>query len=57
MNVLAKPGDLAAAGRLAATTLPHRKARGLIVQDLGLIDAVRQAGFEGELHFSTLCCG
>jgi len=54
MNVLAKPGDLAAAGRLAARLTRTVKPAGLIVQDLGLVDAVRQAGFTGELHFSTL---
>jgi putative protease len=54
MNVLAKPGDLAAAGRLAARLSRTVKPAGLIVQDLGLADAVRQAGFDGELHFSTL---
>lgn len=54
MNVLAKPGDLAAAGRLAARLERNVRPAALIVQDLGLADAVRQAGFSGELHFSTL---
>ncbi len=54
MNVLAKPGDLAAAGRLAARLARTVKPAGLIVQDLGLADAVRQAGYQGELHYSTL---
>lgn len=54
MNVLLKPDDARAAGslmeRLARTVGPDA----LIVQDLGLLGLARQAGFEGELHVSTL---
>lgn len=54
MNTLAKPGDLASAGRLM-----HRLARdvrpdALIVADLAMPELARQAGFQGELHVSTL---
>ena len=54
MNTLLKPGDMDSAYRLA-----HRLARdvqpdGLIVQDLGMVDLARQAGFEGGIFLSTL---
>ena len=54
MNTLAKPGDLAAAGRLM-----HRLARdvrpdALITADLAMPALARQSGFQGELHLSTL---
>ncbi|THB68989.1 MAG: U32 family peptidase [Desulfovibrio sp.] len=54
LNTLLKPGDLESAGRLL-----HRMSRtvapdALIVQDLGALDLARQAGFQGELHLSTL---
>ena len=54
MNTLAKPGDLDAAGRLM-----HRLARdvrpdALITADLAMPALARQAGFQGELHLSTL---
>ncbi len=57
MNNLLKSPELDQAGRLI-----HRLARqvqpdALIVQDLGLPDLARQAGFTGELHLSTLANG
>lgn len=55
-NTLLKPGDLAAAGRLverfSRPNTPSPDA--LIVQDLGMVEVARQAGFQGELHLSTL---
>eukprot|EP01022_Parablepharisma_sp_SALTPOND_P005169 TRINITY_DN12185_c0_g1_i3.p1 TRINITY_DN12185_c0_g1~~TRINITY_DN12185_c0_g1_i3.p1 ORF type:complete len:1508 (+),score=369.80 TRINITY_DN12185_c0_g1_i3:8011-12534(+) len=55
-NTLLKPGDLGAAGRLidrlSRPGSPTPDA--IIAQDLGTLKVARQAGYEGELHFSTL---
>ncbi len=53
-NSLAKPGELAQAGRLITRLARDVKPHALIMQDPGLVDIARQAGFEGEIHFSTL---
>ncbi len=54
MNTLLKPGDMSSAanlvGRLARDVEPHA----LIIQDMGLVNIAKQAGFNGELHLSTL---
>ncbi len=54
MNVLLKPEDSRAAGALMERLARSVKPDALIVQDLGLLALARQAGFEGELHISTL---
>jgi Collagenase and related proteases len=54
MNVLLKPDDARAAGNLMERLARMVKPDALIVQDLGLLGLARQAGFEGELHISTL---
>jgi len=54
MNVLLKPEDARAAGALMERLARSVKPDALIVQDLGLLALARQAGFEGELHISTL---
>ncbi len=54
MNVLLKPGDARAAGGLIERLARMVRPDALIVQDLGLIPVIRQAGFEGEIHISTL---
>ncbi|PKN09410.1 MAG: peptidase U32 [Deltaproteobacteria bacterium HGW-Deltaproteobacteria-8] len=54
MNVLLKPEDARAAGGLMERLARMVKPDALIVQDLGLITLARQAGFEGEIHISTL---
>lgn len=54
MNVLLKPGEADAAGRLIQRLNNMVQPHALIVQDLGVIDIARQAGFEGEIHLSTL---
>ena len=54
MNVLLKPEDTRAAGGLMERLARTVKPDALIVQDLGLMPLARQAGFEGELHVSTL---
>ena len=53
-NSLIKSGDLLSAGRLIKRLQRDAQPHGLIIQDIGLIDVARQAGFEGELHLSTL---
>lgn len=53
-NSLVKPNDIPAAGRLFKRLARDAKPNALIIQDPGLIDIARQAGFEGEMHLSTL---
>jgi putative protease len=54
MNSLLKPGDIDAALRLIARLERDVHPDALITQDLGIPELARQAGFCGELHFSTL---
>lgn len=54
MNTLLKPEDPASAGRLIARLQRDVHPDALIVQDLGSVEMARQAGFEGEVHLSTL---
>lgn len=54
MNTLVKPGDVESAGRLVDRVARYVNPAGLIVQDLALVALARQAGYEGELHLSTL---
>ncbi|WP_297826355.1 U32 family peptidase [uncultured Desulfovibrio sp.] len=54
MNTLIKPGESAAAYRLAARLARQVRPDGLIIQDLAMLDLARQAGFEGGLFLSTL---
>ena len=56
MNTLLKPRDVSAAGRLVDQLQRVVHPDGLIVQDLGMLDLARQAGFAGEMHLSTLAC-
>lgn len=53
-NSLVKPNDIPAAGRLFKRLARDAKPNAVIIQDAGLIDIARQAGFEGEIHLSTL---
>ncbi len=53
-NSLVKPNEMATAGRLMKRLARDVKPNAIIVQDLGLVEIARQAGFEGELHLSTL---
>ncbi len=53
-NSLLKPNDVHAAARLVARLERDVKPHALIVQDIGMIELARQAGFSGELHLSTL---
>ena len=54
VNTLLKPDDLDRAGRLIDQVGHQVEADALIVQDLALIPLIRQAGFRGEIHLSTL---
>jgi len=54
VNALLKPDELDRAGRLIDDLGRHVKPDALIVQDLGVIALARQAGFDGQLHLSTL---
>jgi putative protease len=56
MNTLLKPQDLSAAGRLLDQLQRVVHPDGLIVQDLGLLELIRQTGFSKEVHLSTLAC-
>lgn len=53
-NSLVKPGDMAAAGRLMARMARDARPHALILQDPGLLELARQAGYQGQLHLSTL---
>ncbi|MCH5277357.1 MAG: U32 family peptidase [Desulfovibrionaceae bacterium] len=53
-NSLVKPGDMAAAGRLMMRMARDARPDALIVQDIGLFELARQAGYQGQLHLSTL---
>ncbi|MDR0339223.1 MAG: U32 family peptidase, partial [Desulfovibrio sp.] len=54
MNTLVKPGEAAKAYRLLRRLVMNVGPDALIIQDLAVPDLARQAGFAGELHFSTL---
>ena len=53
-NSLLKPGDVEAAGRLVTRLSRDVRPHALILQDIGLMELARQAGYEGQLHLSTL---
>ncbi len=54
MNTLVKPDEVDRAGQLIDGLARHVRPDALIVQDLGVVALARQAGFEGEVHLSTL---
>jgi putative protease len=54
VNALLKPDELDRAGRLIDSLQRHVHPDALIVQDLGVVALARQAGFDGEIHLSTL---
>lgn len=54
MNTLVKPGDVESAGRLIDRLQKTVKPFAIIVQDLAMIELAKQAGFQGEVHLSTL---
>lgn len=54
LNTLLRDAELEAAGRLLERLGRFVRPDGVIVQDLALAALVRQAGFAGEVHWSTL---
>jgi putative protease len=54
LNTLIKPGELAAVGRLVERLNREVAPDALIVQDLAMAGIIRQAGFPGEVVWSTL---
>ncbi len=54
MNVLLKPEELDNAYKLTRTLATETSVDGLIIQDLGMTEIIRQAGFKGVVTFSTL---
>jgi putative protease len=54
VNTLIKPDELAPLGRQLDIIQRHVQPDALIIQDLAVITLARQAGYEGELHLSTL---
>ncbi len=54
VNSLLKQEDLSSAGNLLVQLERLVKPDGLIIQDIALVDLVKQTGFSGELHLSTL---
>ena len=54
VNTLIKPDELDEAGRLLDQLNRNVHPDAVIVQDLGMAQLVRQSGFAGEVHWSTL---
>jgi putative protease len=54
LNTLLTNADLEEIGRTLALVSQQVRPDAVIVQDLGLIELVRQTGFKGEVHLSTL---
>ena len=54
LNSLLKPDDLARAGQLLELLQRRAKPDAIIIQDLGLVPLIKQTGFSGEVHLSTL---
>ena len=54
VNALLKPDELDMAGQLIDNLQRHVHPDALIIQDLGVVALARQAGFDGEIHLSTL---
>jgi putative protease len=54
LNTLLKPDELDAAGRILDQLGRQVRPDAVIVQDLAMAQLVRQTGFEGQVHWSTL---
>jgi putative protease len=54
LNSLLKSTDLDEAGIILDQLAGSVRPRGIIIQDLGFLPLVRQTGFAGEVHLSTL---
>ncbi|MCF8025302.1 MAG: U32 family peptidase [Desulfobacteraceae bacterium] len=54
LNSLIKPDELEEAGNLVLRLKREVRPDALIIQDPGVLSLAAQAGFKGEIHFSTL---
>lgn len=54
LNTMLKPDEERVIRNLIGNLAAYVKPQALIIQDLGLVRLAREAGFEGELHLSTL---
>jgi putative protease len=53
-NSLLKPDDLTRAGQFLDLLEHQVKPDAIIIQDLGMVSLIKQTGFSGEVHLSTL---
>ncbi|MGA1868853.1 MAG: U32 family peptidase [bacterium] len=54
LNTLLKPDEVGDAGMLLTQLKNQVKPDGLIIQDLALFELIKQIGFKGKIHLSTL---
>jgi putative protease len=54
VNSLLKPDDLMRAGQFLDFLQRRVKPDAIIIQDLGMVSLIKQTGFSGEIHLSTL---
>src|SRR5210317_954362 len=54
LNSLLKPDDLIQAGQFLNLLERQVKPDAIIIQDLGMVSLIKQTGFSGEVHLSTL---
>ena len=54
LNTLVKPDEINSAGKLLENLSQSVNPDAIIIQDLSLIPLARQAGYQGEIHLSTL---
>jgi putative protease len=54
VNSVLKPDDLMRAGQFLDLLQRRVKPDAVIVQDLGMVSLIKQTGFSGEIHLSTL---
>ena len=54
VNSLLKPDDLMRAGQFLDLLERRVKPDAIIIQDLGMVSLIKQTGFSGEVHLSTL---
>jgi len=54
VNSLLKPDDLMRAGQFLDLLQRRVKPDAIIIQDLGMVSLIKQTGFSGEIHLSTL---
>ncbi|UCD33290.1 MAG: U32 family peptidase [Desulfobacterales bacterium] len=54
LNSLLKSDDIARTGKIVERLDRQVKPDGIIIQDLSLLNLVRQTGYSGEIHISTL---